>query len=80
LSESLPETGWGTVKPPPLDFDDGYAAFALFTFGFLLFVPWIMALFYWKSPNSVARVAAMLSAVMLPISVLFVIFFHHSQS
>lgn len=29
LSEALPETGWGTVKPPPDDFDDGYAACSL---------------------------------------------------
>jgi len=61
LLKHLPKHGLGTLDVPKDDSSSGYAASVLFFFGLYWGFPWLIAAFYIRSSNYVARSAAVLS-------------------
>jgi hypothetical protein len=78
------DTGFGTTHPPDREepgFESTYTAWALFLSGFLLILPWFGAMTFVKSRARLARLAAILSIILLPSWLcLLLIYFRYGSS
>eukprot|EP01127_Copromyxa_protea_P014273 TRINITY_DN3941_c0_g1_i1.p1 TRINITY_DN3941_c0_g1~~TRINITY_DN3941_c0_g1_i1.p1 ORF type:complete len:115 (-),score=16.94 TRINITY_DN3941_c0_g1_i1:42-386(-) len=68
LLKTIPATGLGTVNPLREAVDDGYAALVLLVLGVFYFFPWIICMFFYFSPNHMARFCAIMAGVLVVVT------------